>query len=274
MLNGPLYQEEDGNGSGSPGDAASDAADSFPDSPPAATTSCTPSPGPGSGSGGPAWTAKDIKSNLDTCDGGTNVWSKAKTANGGKDPVIQEGSSVIGSGASVDTDAGVITIDPGKSKCEATQYAVQELTNQSHKADFGPARDCGGGTMSREDYIRGNEKIEYDGVHNVNTAFQACKAKWGCADTATSVMDWAKSAKDFDDYYKNYLGQNHKDYYGNLWDKDCKAAWDKKNPPPAAAPAKAPGSKAPAPSGDNSGGSDNGGANGTDDADDSDDSST
>ena len=31
--------------------------------------------------------------------------------------------------------------------------------------------------MSREDYIRGNEKIEYDGVHNVNTAFQACKAK-------------------------------------------------------------------------------------------------
>jgi len=127
--------------------------------------------------------------------------------------------------------------------------------------------------------MRGNEKIEYDGVHNVNTAFDACKAKWGCADTATSVMDWAKSAKDFDDYYNNYLGQSHKDYYGNLWDKNCKADWDKKNPPAAAPPAKAPGStapgtKAPAPSGDNSGGSDNGGASGTDDADDSDDSST
>jgi hypothetical protein len=84
-------------------------------------------------------------------------------------------------------------------------------------------------------------------------------------------MDWAKSAKDFDDYYKNYLGQNHKDYYGKLWDKDCKAAWDQKNPPPAAPPAKAAGFEG---AGDDSGGSDNGGANGTDDANDSDDSST
>ena len=249
---------DDNRDSSSPGQAAAAAADAFPDSPPSAITSCSvasssPAPsgaGGGTGGGGPAWTQAEIKSNLDTCDGGTNVWSKGKAGNSGKDPVIKEGSSVIGSGASVNHSTGVITIDPGKTKCEATQYSIQELSNLGHTADFDKIRgpDCKSRALSRDDFIRANEKLEYDGVKSVNDAFSACKAKWGCADSSTSVMDWAKGAKDFDDYYKSYLGQNHKDYYGKMWDTNCKAAWDKKNP---ASPPSSPPSKSPSPSGDN-----------------------
>lgn len=267
MLNGPLYQEDDGD-SGGVGQAASDAADSFPDSPPSATTPCSPTPmGPG-GSGkpvGPAasagWTQDQIKANLDSCDGGTNAWANGKAGNGGKDPTIVEGSSVIGTGASVDHTTGVITIDPGKDLCQAKQYAVMELTNLGHTADFNKVRgpDCQSGTLSRDDFIRANEKLEYDGVHNVLTAFDACKAKWHCGDTATSVMDGFRGATDFDDYFNHYLAQNHKDYYGTMWDNSCKAAWDAKHPSPAPAPGVTPpsppppGSPAPDASGGNGG---------------------
>ncbi len=191
-----------------------------------------PSPPASSTQGCAAWSQADVKSNLDSCDGGTGVWAKGKAGNGGKDPTISQGSSVIGSGASVDHSTGAITIDPGKNKCEATQYSVQELSNLGHTADFEKIRgpDCQSGTLSRDDFIRANERLEYDGVKNVNTAFDACKAKWGCAATATSVMDWAKGATDFDDYYNNYLGQNHKDYYGTMWDNSCRASWDSKHP--------------------------------------------
>ncbi len=268
MLNGPLYQQDDGD-SGSPSQAAGDAAGSFADSPPGATTPCNREPlGPVVGAG-PAWTQADIKANLDKCDGGTNAWAKAKAANGGNDPTIQEGNSVIGTGASV--SGGAITIDPGKNKCEAKQYAVMELSNMEHRADFakvmGP--DCQSGTLSRDDFIRANEKIEYDGMKNVLTAFDACKATWGCKNTATSVMDGFRGAKDFDDYYSHYLAQNHKDYYGKMWDDTCNAAWDVKHTPAPAPPVTPPSTPPPSASSAMPGGSgDNGfdGAEGSGDA--------
>jgi hypothetical protein len=235
--------------------------------------SCTPAPG-GSGTTpppAPAWTAADIKKNLDACDGGTGVWAAAKAApplNGAKDPTIVEGASVIGTGASSDCSTGTVTIDPGQDKCTATQLAVFELTNLSNCADFnkigGP--DCASGSIGRHDFIWANEGLEYQAVKNSLTAFDACKSTWGCPASATCNEEYARSAKDFNDYYYNYLNVKHKKYWGDIWDRQCKGPYDKKHPPPPPPPAPAPaprymstpdpaaGSTEPAPPGTQAGG--------------------
>jgi hypothetical protein len=235
MHNGPLYQEDYGD-SGSPGQAAADAANSFGDSPPGAVAPCS-SLGPGGSGkrlgkashyGGSAWTQADIKANLDSCDGGTYIWSRAKAANGGNDPVIKDGSTRFG--AETNLTNGVITINPGMNKCEAKQLAMMELTNLAHKSDFDNSDcDCESGTLSREDYIRAGEEIEWDGMKNALAAFDACRATWGCGDTATSIFDCYRGATSFDDYYSR-VPQSHKDVYGDDWDMNCKANWDKQHP--------------------------------------------
>jgi hypothetical protein len=229
-----------------PGLAAQEAGSAFPDAPPGSSAPCLPAP-PGSGAGsGPAWTAADIKNNLAACDGGLDIWNKAKTANGGKEPVIKEGASVIGTGASVDCGKGVVTVDPGQNKCETSQWAIFELTNLTHCSKhaeiMGP--DCTGGVRSKEEFIRANERLEYQSLQNTLKAFDSCKSTWGCGATATALHDGYRSAKDFDDYYDRYIPDMHKKYYADYWDANCKAAYEAKHPP-ASTPVSPPSGPAP-----------------------------
>ena len=207
-------------------------------------TGCSKSSGPSSGSGSgaacnsttagcgsaPAWTPADIKSALDGCDGGTGVWAAAKAANGGKDPQVVTGASVIGTGGSV--SGGTITLDTGYDKCNTIETLIQESSNMSPQADFAKVdADAAAGKLSRDEYIRAKEKIEYDGVQKAVKSEKACMAKWGCSKNSfsyASVTD-AQSTS-FDEYFDHWLGSDHKDYWGNVWDGNYKAAYDAAHP--------------------------------------------
>jgi hypothetical protein len=172
-----------------------------------------------------AWTPDELKTMLDTCDGGLGIWAKAKKANKDKTPTI-----VRGAGGSTDTSTGTITLDQTQDKCFAVQQLIQELSNLSRSADlnatFALAR---AGNLSRVDLIMGIERIEYEtGVKNVLIAFDACKNKWPCK---TTPKEWARKAKDFNDYFASFLSGAHKEHYGKWWDNSCKAAYDRKHAP-------------------------------------------
>ena len=85
-----------------------------------------------------------------------------------------------------------------------------------------------GMSAGRTDNIKETERIEYrSGAKNILQAFDACKENWCCQ---TSQKEWARSATDFDDYYDNYLSDEHKEHYGQWWASACKEAYEKKHP--------------------------------------------
>ncbi len=171
----------------------------------------------------PSWKVEELKKMLKDCDGGLDIYEKAKKANGGEDPTIQPGS-----GGMVDLNTGIITLDQSRDKCFAVQQLIQELSNLSQKGRMlNVFRSAAAGDLSREDFIRGIELAEYDaGVKNVLNAFDQCGETWGCK---TTPKEWARKAKDFDDYYNNFLAPSHKEHYGKHWDKHYKTAYEKKH---------------------------------------------
>jgi hypothetical protein len=181
----------------------------------------------------PAFGSVDaIVKNVKDCDGGTGVWAAATLGNGKKEPKVRAGNPAGGFRGDTDTTSGVITILKTLDACVATQTLVQELSNLSRAPDFTKIhQDAVKGDVSREDYIRGHERIEYEtGVLNSIKAFDACSEKWGCAKGTVGTKEGFRAAKNFDDYLNNYLAQSHKDYYGKYWDENFKAAWKKKHP--------------------------------------------
>jgi hypothetical protein len=166
--------------------------------------------------------------NMLACDGGTDVYAKAKKANGGKDPVIKRGTTSSGFDAETDTEKGVITINKNSDKCTSTESLIFELANLSRKADFDKVdKDAAAGKLSREEYIKASEKIEYENIKTTLKAVDKCKEKWGCKNHSFDLAGHGM-AKDFDDYYDNYLANSHKEHYGKIWDEDCKDAYEKK----------------------------------------------
>ena len=169
------------------------------------------------------WSAGDLKKMLDRCDGGLGIWGKAKKANKDRDPQITPGRSSF-----TDTLTGQITLDATVDKCQAIQHLIHELSNLASIAEVDKIDVAvTAGDLSRDEYIKRIEKIEYEiGVKNTLNAFDACKGKWLCA---TSIMEFARGAKDFDDYFKNLLLPAHKARYGKDWDDRFKKAYDKKH---------------------------------------------
>lgn len=211
----------------------------FPDSPPTAVLQCVSEPAvvgnpvTGTGRTNGNWTPEQIRRNLDSCDGGTGVWSAAKAANGGRDPVITSGTTQTG--GFVDLAKGNIVLDSQLDACTATQIQIQELTNLSHKQDFlRTMSNANNGDLGRESYVRAIEQYEYDGVKNVIDAFDKCKDNWKCK---TCEKEWARKYKNFDDYYK-VVSKDHKEFYGQNWDRAYKKAYEAKhiNPPTESTP--------------------------------------
>ena len=151
---------------------------SFSDAAPDAVTPCIPKEAgcrPRSGTS----PAEQIKKKLGECDGGTDVWNKAKTA-AGKDPVVTVGPTSLGFKAESDS-TGAITISP-QDCCNAMQSMIHEFTNVSHGPDFNRIdSDAAHGDVAREDYTKTKEKIEYDGVKKTLKAFDSCKASGAAA---------------------------------------------------------------------------------------------
>jgi hypothetical protein len=172
----------------------------------------------------PSWTVADLKKMLDTCDGGLGIWAKAKRANRDTEPSVTLGSSGF-----VDDNTGEITIDQSLDKCNALQQLIQELSNLSRIADLRQANaSARAGDLSREDYILTKERIEYEtGVLNDLVAFDACKDQWPCP---TARKEWARRARDFQDYFDNFLSREHKEGYGTWWDTNARAAYERKHP--------------------------------------------
>jgi hypothetical protein len=171
----------------------------------------------------PSWTVAQLTGMLDKCDGGLGIRAKAKAANNNKDPTIVPGDDNY-----VETQIGQITLERSQDKCTAVQVLVQELSNLSRKAAFESLdTSARAGDVARDDYIKRTELIEYEtGVQNVLTAFDACKDQWPCP---TAEKEWARPAKDFQDYYDNYLSGKHKASYGEWWDSNARDAYQKKH---------------------------------------------
>ena len=172
----------------------------------------------------PSWTVAELKKLVTDCDGGLGIWAKAKKANGDKDPVVNAGKTTSGG----QTSGSTITLEETSDRCTAVQVLIQELSNMSRQKDLDKlASDGVAGDLARDAFIKGIEKIEYEtGVKNVLTAFDACKDTWKCK---TAEKEWARKAKDFDDYFDKFLAKTHKEGYGKWWDDNCKTNYDKKH---------------------------------------------
>lgn len=210
--------------------------DSKPTDPSAAGGAAPAAKGKAGCTGGPC--GKDAISNVLKCCG-QEIFDEAKKANGGKAPKIIFGTPSSGFDAETDTTTGTITVSNTSDKCTATESVYFELANLAAKSRFGQVHaDATAGNLSREGYTRANEQIEYDNVQKTLAAIDKCKKKWGC-DTHAFSFDGMRPARNFDDYYDNYLADSHKNHYRNFWDTAFKAAYEAKHPPapPPAGPA-------------------------------------
>lgn len=172
---------------------------------------------------GISWSPENLKKLLDTCDGGLGIWGKAKKANKNKDPKV-----ILGDRSNTDSATGEITLDRTTDQCHAVQALVHELSNLASLDEVNKViASASAGDLSRDDFIKALEKIEYNvGVKNVLTAFDACKDKWLCRD---SIMEFARKAKNFDEYFQKHILPAHKENYGQEWDKRFKKAYDDKH---------------------------------------------
>lgn len=175
--------------------------------------------------------ADEVVKAVTSCATGKRLFAEAKAANNRKEPVVKLGTTKFG--GFVDTDTGVITLDRRLDKCTAIDVLVQELTNLASKPDFDKLdEEAEKGNVSRADYIRKTEEIEFRGLQNILKVFDETKARTGCK---TCSRDYQrKYAKSFAEFYK-YLssdkyGKAHAEKIGARWDKGAKEAYEKKHP--------------------------------------------
>jgi hypothetical protein len=171
-------------------------------------------------------TAEHVKQNLAACDGGTHAWDNAKTAVG-TEPTVQVKQTVAGFGA--ETSGSTITIKPTTDCCDATESLLFELHNVESQSRFKQiAADAAEGKLSREEYTRANERVEYEGLQRNREVFAKCKSKWGCGAGSKSFAD--PFAKNFDDHYNHTLSEAHKNHYRTFWDNNYKKIYDASQP--------------------------------------------
>lgn len=162
------------------------------------------------------------------CDGGTNILAKAKKANKNRDVKVVIKKTTFGGVTNPAT--GEIAVRKGDPHCTQIETLLFEMANMSSKKKFDVSDNkAENGNTSRADYIREQEKIEYDNMKVTLKAIDACKKKWGC-EKHTFDFDGFRSAKSFNDYFNNFLSSDHKEHYGKHWDNHCQAEYAKKHP--------------------------------------------
>jgi hypothetical protein len=166
-----------------------------------------------------------------SCSTGRAIFAKARRENGGSDPVVQPGTTQFG--GSTDTDGGVIMLDHRLNPCQAIDILVQELTNLASKSDFDKLdKETLNGNVSRLDYIRKNEEIEFRGLRNILKVFDETKASTGCTNTTREYQ--RQYANSFENYFRYFnsdpYGREHGEIYGRRWDKGAREAYENKHP--------------------------------------------
>ena len=162
---------------------------------------------------------------------GRALFAKAKAANKNKDPVVKLGITEFGGFA--DTETGVITLDRRLDKCTAIDVLVQELTNLASAPNFAKVdAETEKGDVSRADYIKRTEEIEFRGLQNILKVFDETKAKTHCK---TCSRDYQRQyGASFDQYFRymsgDKYGKRHLEKIGARWDAGAKAAYEKKHP--------------------------------------------
>ena len=172
----------------------------------------------------PPWTVQQLKKMIAICDGGVGIWAKAKKANGGKDPEITPGA---GTTTNLNYGNAKITLDTTADRCTAVQDLIFELSNVARAADLKKTSvACRAGGLSRVDYIKSVDRIEYEGgLKNTLIAFNACKDKWLCK-TSDNYYEQEGKAKNFDEFFDKYESADHMQHLGDWWDANCKAKYD------------------------------------------------
>lgn len=163
---------------------------------------------------------------------GRKLYDKARVVLGNKDPTIRFGET--DSGGQLQED-GSITIDPRLSKCVATEVLVHELCNLSNARELGKLdTDLSNGEVSREDYIRETERIEFRSLPFILAFFDETKNSTKCG---TCSRDYQRpyARKSFDEYFRWFssdkYGQQHMERIGKTWDKYGKPAYEAKRRP-------------------------------------------
>lgn len=164
--------------------------------------------------------------NLKNC--GQSVMDQATTALG-KTPPVSFASPTAKFDAETNPVTGAITINPAKGCCDATESLAFELQNVIRSKQFNAIdAKAAAGDLAREDYATENEKLEYQGLLVTLSILKDCKKAWGCASYPFSLLAFAK-VKNFNDFYNNYEGHDHKDYYRKtVWDTRYKGPYLKK----------------------------------------------
>jgi hypothetical protein len=171
-------------------------------------------------------TLATMLNNLKNC--GQSVMNDATNALG-HTPPVSLASTTSTFDAETDTHAGTITINPAKGCCAATESLAFELQNVINSAALNAVdANAAAGDVAREDYARQKEALEYQGLVPTIALLNKCKKAWGCSTHAFSLLG-AEKATSFDDFYNNYEGEDHKDFYRKtLWDKLYKGPYLKK----------------------------------------------
>lgn len=186
--------------------------------------------GPPSAGGLPVGVNEVVKA-VTSSPTGRALFAKAKAANKNRDPVVKLGTTEFG--GFVDTETGVITLDGRLDKCTAIDVLVQELTNLASAADFAKLdAETEKGNVSRADYIKQTEVIEFRGLQNILKVFDETKATTHCK---TCSRDYQRQyAKSFDQFFRymsgDEYGKRHLEKIGARWDAGAKAAYEKKHP--------------------------------------------
>jgi hypothetical protein len=183
---------------------------------------------------GLAWKEEDLWANIKKCDPSKRVFDEALKVSRGKAPSIVPGKG--GSVEATEKKGFVITLTKDLDTCDATQQLVFELTNMANAAKFNDLdKRCEAGDVSREDYIKENERLEYVwAAKNAINAFDSCKKMWGCNNPCR--YEWARppEGKTYEEYFETAfkkVSAEHKEHYGKIWDDDCKTEYNRKHPP-------------------------------------------
>lgn len=108
-------------------------------------------------------------------------------------------------------------------KTAVAQMLVMELTNLANKAAFLRLdQQAKAKTISKEDYVKANERVEFQGVLNVIRAHAEGGNAWGKSNWANHIDKF--DDLQFDSYYANYIlktaeGQRRDAYFRDIYDR-------------------------------------------------------
>jgi hypothetical protein len=116
--------------------------------------------------------------------------------------------------------------------CLMTESLFFELFNVENRPKFNELfANAQRGNVSREEFARKAEQLEFPGIKRTLDAFDRCKATWGCDDDTLSRVDGYRDVRTFDEYFHHSQTKEHTDVYRTEWDAKFKRDFERRHPP-------------------------------------------